>query len=55
MPEPLDTACPWCGEELYHPFTGRDLKTQAEYDMALEAHATEPCEPMAAELGLVDL
>lgn len=47
----IETKCPWCGEELCDPFTGADLKTQAEYDIALEAHATEPCEEMAAEIG----
>ena len=47
----LETACPWCGETMYNPFTGEDVKTQRDFDLALEAHSTEPCEEMAAESG----
>lgn len=50
MTTTLDTACPWCGEELTDPFTGRDVTTQSQYDTALEAHTME-CEPFLAEMG----
>lgn len=46
----MDNACPWCGETLYDPFSGRDV-TSKTYDRALEAHAEE-CETFLAELGV---
>jgi hypothetical protein len=41
--------CPWCGEKLYDPFTGKDV-TFENLDTALEAHAEE-CETFLAEQG----
>ena len=45
----MDMNCPWCGEELYDPFSGQRA-TEEKYDRALEAHAEE-CEPFLAEQG----
>lgn len=44
-----ENTCPWCGEVLYNPFTGKEAPAPGdrigEYDLALEAHAPE-CESM---------
>lgn len=47
----MDTKCPWCGEQLYHPDTGEDIRSAREYDLALEAHSIDPCPELAAEQG----
>lgn len=46
----MDDACPWCGEKLTNPFTGKDLGL-LDYDMALEAHSAE-CESFLEEAGV---
>lgn len=45
----MDAKCPWCGEDLYDPFTGQDV-TDKTYDRTLEAHAEE-CATYLAEQG----
>lgn len=49
-----DNSCPWCGETLTNPFTGKDAPPPGdrvgEYDLALEAHVPE-CEPFLTEMG----
>lgn len=44
-----DMNCPWCGEALTNPFTGKNT-TQADYDLSIEAHV-EQCVEYEEEQG----
>lgn len=44
----MDDKCPWCGEVITDPFTGREVTTPHGWDRAIEAHAEE-CDVFLAE------
>lgn len=47
-----DYRCPWCGEDLAPLMPKQQPGGPYPFDVAMETHASDPCEPMADEMGI---